>query len=189
MPHFDSAESTEWFLELLGRSNHYVEFGSGGSTFQAAKLGLAFTSVDSDPKFLEAVEEKIAQAGYRRPNQTLRLSAIGKTGEWGYPQGEFTPQRIETFRRYSDLPSRPKPDLVLVDGRFRVACALKAMKLLKNDREWTLVIDDYVDRPHYHVLSEFAAIDFVGRMALIRSVRDIDLDLDEAIAKFEIDPA
>lgn len=175
-PHFDSERSTSWFLEELARSSRYLEFGTGGSTYMAAKAGLDFVAVDSDARFLKAVKKKIRDAGYASSNQVFRHANIGLTGAWGRPVGPVSPRRLEKFRRYSDIPdevaSGPMPDLVLVDGRFRVACALKALNFLRtSDEEWQIVIDDYSTRPEYSAIKEFAEPVLIGRMAILRKLR------------------
>jgi hypothetical protein len=121
------------------------------------------------------------------------------TGHWGRPIGLRSPSasRLEKFRRYSDPPPEcleggRTPDFVLVDGRFRVACVLKAIRMLQHERGWTIAMDDYGDRPHYGVIGEeFANIDRLvgGRMAVITSLKEFSPEqLDAAIRKYEIDP-
>ncbi len=189
-------EGTSWFLETLQNSRRYLEYGTGGSTYQAAKLGIEFIAVDSDPYFLKSVQKKIRNDGYARPEgQTYRYADIGLTGHWGRPIGLGNPSssRLEKYRRYSDPPPECfegglTPDLVLVDGRFRVACVLKSLRMLSGKRGWTIAMDDYGDRPHYHVIDEFAEIDRLvnGRMAMMTAVKDVSPErLDEAIRKYE----
>ncbi|CAN5594521.1 hypothetical protein BH11ACT6_BH11ACT6_18470 [soil metagenome] len=194
-PWFDSAETTAWFVDRLRSSKRYFEFGTGGSTYMAAKLGVSFVAVDSDWRFLRAVKRKIARDGYSvSSQQTFHYADIGSTGEWGRPVGEISSARLEQFRRYSDPPpgcfdDGNLPDLVLVDGRFRAACALKALRLLKGQQGSTIVVDDYVDRPASHVIADFAPLDkCVGRMAIFEVPDVIDLKgLDEAIRANEAD--
>jgi hypothetical protein len=192
-------EGLAFFLETLTGSKRYLEYGTGGSTYLAAKHGVEFIAVDSDPFFLKSVRKKIANAGLAQPTgQTYRYGDIGLTGHWGRPIGLRSPSasRLEKFRRYSDPPAEcleggRTPDFVLVDGRFRVACVLKAIRMLQNERGWTIAMDDYGDRPHYHVINEFANIDRLvgGRMAVITSLKEFSQEqLESAIRKYEIDP-
>jgi len=79
----------------------------------------------------------------------------------------------------------------LVDGRFRVACVLKALRMLSHERGWTIVMDDYGDRPQYEVIAEFAEIDRLigGRMAVLTAAKPLAPEqLDRAIRKYEIVP-
>jgi hypothetical protein len=195
-PWFDSAESTEWFMEKLADARFYLEYGSGGSTFLAARLGVDFVTVDSDRFFLRSVRSKIDHSGYAKPaGQTFHYADIGSTGPWGRPVGRVSASRLEKFRNYSDPPAasladRAFPDLVLVDGRFRVACALKAVRMLSSQDEWSIIVDDYTGRPSYEVITEFAQIDkFVGRMAVFTRAKDVDPELLEStIREYEIVP-
>ena len=194
-PHFDSDETVEWFTSRLLQSKFYVEFGSGGSTFIAAKNGLRFVAVDSDRFFLKAVQDKIAEHGFLDlSRQTFRYADIGFTKGWGRPivDQPKSEARLQSFRAYSDFPAdvgETHPDLVLVDGRFRVACALKALRALRGCSGWTIVIDDYIMRPDYKVVEQFATLDrLVGRMAVFTGCADFeDSQLQEVIAQYELD--
>lgn len=190
MPHFDSSESTKWFLAQLAGSNRYLEYGTGGSTFQAAKLGLDFIAVDTDPYFLDSVRAKVHAAGLGRSGQVFRFANIGRTGTWGRPLGRVTEARRELFRRASDPPPECfdglMPDLVLIDGRFRVACTFKVLNMLCTQPGWTVVVDDYDDRPEYRAIEDYAELELVGRMAVIHSARTVP---SSVINRWETNPA
>jgi hypothetical protein len=77
---------------------------------------------------------------------------------------------------------------VFIDGRFRIACALKALCILQDSTGWTLAVDDYPGRHGYEAIAEFANIDEIvaGRIAVIHSVKDHDPEeLDERIRHYE----
>jgi hypothetical protein len=198
-------ETIPWFLETLKNSKLYLEYGTGGTTIQAAKAGVDFIATDSDPYFLKSVRKRIKADGNSRPGQTFRHADIGYTGPWGHPVGLLgeplenpSPRRLEKYRRYSDPPAEcldggRKPDLVLVDGRFRIACVLKALRNLQHDSGWTVAMDDYDYRPYYQeVIPKFGKIDRLvgGRVAVMTSLADgfSAEDLDEAIRHYETDP-
>lgn len=172
-PHFDGPESVAWFEEKLASSKRYLEFGSGASTYQAARRGLDFVAVDTDAYYLDSVRAKIHAAGLSRAGQVFHHADIGWTGTWGRPLGRVTEARRELFRRASDPPAECfdglLPDLVLIDGRFRVACAFKTLNMLQSSTGWTVVVDDYTDRPEYSVIEDYADVELVGRMATIQS--------------------
>lgn len=197
-PYFESDAAIDWFRTKLLQSNSYLEYGSGGSTYLAAKLRTPFVTVCSDRYFLKDLKKKIAGAGlYDETSQTYIHANIGLTRQWGHPLvfGRVSKRKRDLFSRYSDFPTAQSagdrvPDLILVDDRFRVACALKAIKQLKALHNWTLVVDDYADRPEYHVIETFAKLDcYVGRMAVFsNALRSQDGDLDQTIKKYEHDP-
>lgn len=198
-PHFDSAEAAEWFTGKLRRSRKYLEYGTGGTTYIAARMGVNFIAVDSDRYFLQSVRKKIRQGGFASSvGQTYHYADIGLTGFWGYPlrTSSMSAGRLERFRRYSDPPPEcfaggKLPDLVLVDGRFRVACALKALRMLWNERGWSIIVDDYVGRPHYAAIEDFAAIGHHvgGRIAVFDAPKSMSQErLESAIRHYETVP-
>jgi hypothetical protein len=100
---------------------------------------------------------------------------IGLTEFWGKPA--FTNYSAERLRRWSRYPQLPwesieaagvVPDLILIDGRFRVACMLECLLRLK-DQSATIYFDDYFDRESYTIVERFAnMVDRTGRMAIFR---------------------
>lgn len=193
-PEFE-ASAVPFFLELLAAAGSYLEFGMGGSTVLAAMHGARFVSVDSDPYFKRAVEKKIKDNGDEAPElQTLIHADIGATEGWGTPVLQRpTPERVKRWRRYIDAPwsamkDKPGPYLVLVDGRFRVACALAAAKNL-DPGETRILMDDYTDREHYRAVERHLELKRTcGRMALFAPRADMDrAALDADIEKFSAD--
>ncbi len=170
-------EATVALRDYLARSGFYLEFGSGGSTVLASRLGLETISVDNDAYFLRAVSRKLA-AGHR---VTQIHADIGLTVEWGYPAFKRpTPARLARWRRYIALPfariaERNRfPDFVLVDGRFRVACALESARQAQlAGQATTIMVDDYGLRDQYAPLEKhLGAPRRVGRAALFEIAPD-----------------
>ena len=61
------------------------------------------------------------------------------------------------------------PDLVLIDGRFRVACALTTIKYLTNKVDFEILVDDYGDRPEYREIEKYVQLTSMqGRMAVFK---------------------
>ncbi|ARV20031.1 hypothetical protein AEP_03106 [Curvibacter sp. AEP1-3] len=188
VPYLDE-EALPYFLSALGKANVLLEFGCGGSTVAAAKMGKKFISVESDPKFLQAVKSK---AGPVVAGAVYIYADIGKTGAWGIPIFKrITSARLARWRTYYEAPwdilNACKDDsvLVLVDGRFRVACALSAFKRLQDNPGALILVDDYIGRPEYNVLEKYGdLVEVVGRMAVFRpkpiDVQAIELELVKA---------
>jgi hypothetical protein len=195
-PHFEMPETTRWFVDALQRADSYLEFGAGGSTYLAAAAGKQFVSVESDRYFLDKLRGRIEADGLFDPDfQEYRNADIGLTREWGYPVRPPTMMPRGRLAAYSAFPADAFagsfcPELVLVDGRFRVACALKALRALAGRSGWTLLFDDYAARGRYHVVEEFGElVGMVGRMAIFRGVRRRQpADWAAAIAAHETDP-
>ena len=66
------------------------------------------------------------------------------------------------------------PDVVLIDGRFRVACFLTS--LLKSKVGAVIIFDDYSDRNHYHVVEEFVEVSHLEQRQAIFVVPELSDD-------------
>jgi len=170
VPHFSHPFCVDWFERLLKGHDRYVEYGTGGSTVLASKIGIPTVSMESDAKFLELVKAKLTDLSLldETVNQYLHRD-IGPVGRWGRPKSPNNSRYFEAFRKYSDFPPGDfggRSVLVLVDGRFRVAAALKAARGLC-EAQGSIVVDDYLGRKEYHVLERFLELkDLVGVMAV-----------------------
>lgn len=192
-PSFESKEAIEKYFELLQNSNFYVEFGSGGSTVAAAKLGKNFSSYEPSEKFLKLVSNKIKKLG-KFDGQCMNLTSIyyGPTRTWGIPFPYILSKFIfqKGMKRYSNPHwenLKHFPDLILIDGRFRVACALKAIKSLKHKDNWVIIVDDYLGREEYKIIEEFSNLDAVLGTTAFFSKKLFSNDIDKAILLNELD--
>lgn len=184
-PAFDP-ETTAWFLARIAKSRHYVEYGAGASTLLAADAGAASVSIESDPVYAQAVREALPRPPSAHSNRVVTVD-IGRTEDWGYPVWIIPTGRSRArWRRYPEAGPAALdrlggfPDLVLVDGRFRIACCL-AMALAAVERRATtqILFDDYAGRPHYaRVEAQFGKPRLIGRAALF----DIDGAKLDAVA-------
>lgn len=157
---FLDPEALSEYKRLLAECRSYLEFGSGGSTLLAARLEKPTLSVECDRFFAASVRKAI---GVAKAVEVIDVS-IGLTREWGHPVfTRPTPERLKRWRRYSEAPfvkiaeRGVFPDFVLVDGRFRRACALRtAAAAAAAGMPVTIMIDDYLDgRDHYHSVEKF----------------------------------
>ena len=142
-----------------------LEYGSGGSTVLAAEMpGKRVFSVESDRAWADGMQGWFAANPPASPVD-LHWVDIGPTKDWGAPVGD------KGWRRYHHYPLSVweradfrHPDVVLIDGRFRVACLLTV--LYRITRPVVALFDDYKDRKFYHRVEMFAEpVAFVGRMA------------------------
>jgi hypothetical protein len=153
-PWVDDA-TAEWLTCQLENTKLFVEFGSGGSTVLANDLEVPTISVESDRFYAAAVRRAL-----KSPHICQILTPrMGITGEWGMP---FFFRSAKGFR-YASAPFRHLggrfPDLILIDGRYRVACALEsARQAAEACVTATLLLDDYSERPHYHELENYLGI-------------------------------
>ena len=192
-PSFD-AEGYRYFTARIPQSRNYLEYGSGGSTVVAAKSGVRFTTVDSDPFYLRAVERKIV-TDFGEADGNFIYCNIGMTELWGVPVFKrLSAGRCRRWKRYPlapwiDTKAAFLPDLVLIDGRFRVACALATIKHLTRRASFEILVDDYQDRPEYREIEKYAQLSSMqGRMAVFKPRSAVDLeDLDRALENYSRD--
>lgn len=166
------AECCQYLLEQYKNADLIVEYGSGRSTCDAAAAGKTVVAVESSAPWLVNVMAFCAE--HALPGRVVPLWAdIGPTKDWGYPIDE---SMWKQWHRYPVLPweycheHRLSPDVVLIDGRFRVACFLATCMAVA--KATTVMFDDFVGRPHYHtVLEMFPDVEYVGnRMAVFKVV-------------------
>jgi hypothetical protein len=193
-PHFDEA-STLYFREQLQRARNYLEYGSGGSTILANQMVTNLVSVDSDASFLADVRRKLETHDRRAMAKLIHVN-IGLTQHWGMPVfTKPTRRRVRRWEEYAKAPWRyfrtigQQPDLILVDGRFRVACVLESLLSLSPLTETQILLDDYVDRPEYEVIEQFAQVELVGRMAVVHPRRLLErIQVRRLVKQYCADP-
>jgi hypothetical protein len=181
-PYFDN-QSMAIFKFLISNAQTYLEYGSGGSTQLAARYAKTVVSVDHDRAFLEAVGQQINKTACCTQFKPIAVN-IGISGRWGYPV--FTQPTDGRLQRWKNYPAAPwrflqqemlEPDVILIDGRFRVACALESFLRLGPKSTCNILVDDYVGRPHYKSVEEFGdLVAMHGRMAQFRKAAGLDVE-------------
>lgn len=178
----------DWLEARLKQSRCFLEYGSGGSTRLAGVLNVPrIVSVESDRNFARAVRVAVKKSGSKSVHTTI-VPNIGKTKAWGYPVG------FEAFRLWPNYALRAwefireknlSPDLVLIDGRFRVGCFLAS--LMEARPGTAILFDDYVPRQDVYGLVEryLAPSELIDRSAAFVVPESIPLrDIARALARF-----
>ena len=180
---FGSKTSNDYFKRLLKTSKSYLEYGSGSSTLLAKKLNKKFISIETDKSFYSFLKDKgINQVTY---------SDIGPTKYYSIPilPTYIIKKKVKKYaQQISSMSKNLKffPDLILIDGRYRVLCALKLHKtFIELDQFPTIILDDYNNRPYYKVLEKFYEIKIVGRFAIL--LNPIKGDVSKEVEKYAID--
>ncbi len=141
---------------VLRGARHYLEFGAGGSTIFALREGVGdVVSVESDSAWIERMHaDPTAAAAVRESRLKLLHADIGAISGLGRPVNEEARAR---WPSYAQLPwphvQADRLDVVLIDGRFRVACILETV--LRCNANTAIVIHDFWNRPQYHVVLPF----------------------------------
>ena len=155
-----SSKEKEVFRRYLSNCSNYFEFGSGGSTYRASITDniKTITSVESDKVFSKKIKKLSSKIDMIYVN-------IGPTKEFGQPANKLN---SNLWKNYANAFEKRKEntDLVLVDGRFRVACALKVCLELPSS---TVIVHDFYNRVHYHgILPYFDVIESVETLAVLK---------------------
>ncbi|MGH8780837.1 class I SAM-dependent methyltransferase [Paraburkholderia sp.] len=185
-PHMDEGGLAA-FTEHIEGIDTYLEYGCGGSTVFAARSGVKnLIAVDTSSAWIDAVREGTQQYG---THVRLVHCDLGEVGAWGRPVDDA---RIADYHRYAVMPweaakeSGLVPQLVLIDGRFRVASFLYTLICARPGT--TILFDDYLDRPEYHVVEQFCGMkEAHGRMGIFIANQQFQFaDLAQAFARYSI---
>jgi hypothetical protein len=170
------------FKRLARGCTRYGEYGCGASTLWVSRNTEApIHSVDTSEDWIEFCRKKISRGGTH-----LEWIDCGGVGKWGRPIGYAKRDQFVQYAK-SIWNGVDKPDLVLIDGRFRVLCFLVSLKHAGSGTN--IIFDDYTARPIYHVIEEFVSRQEVfGRQChfIVPSEKEINREkLDWFIEKFE----
>ena len=167
------------FKALLPQTTTYAEYGVGKSSLWVlANTRASIFAVDTSQYWIDQVRSKAGESAARFDIDWVDLGPIGWAGR---PKNYA---RRATFQRYIESPWNrgQKPEVILIDGRFRVACFLYSVA--SADPGSTILFDDYKDREHYHVVGEFLApTRFCGRQAIFDVPEALDHEV--LLAEYE----
>ncbi|NAZ36832.1 hypothetical protein [Rubellimicrobium sp. CFH 75288] len=159
-------------LALLGdlgrQAGTILEYGAGGSTVELADLGEGrLFSVETSAAWAAELRAWFAAHPTRR-SVVVHHVDVGPVGRWGFPLGHAAWDRFHHYpTSVWDRHDFVHPDLVVIDGRFRLACFLTTA--LRIERPVTVLWDDYRDRREYHAAERYARpTKMAGRTALFR---------------------
>ncbi len=178
------------FYKYLDKAIVYFEYGSGGSTYQAhsrANIVKVYT-VESDMQWLNTVKQNIKD----EPNKIVffynEMDTLPET--CGHPGPNSHPtQWIQYSNQILNLTKEEQLaiDFMMIDGRFRVACCLKAFSLTRPD--CLIAFDDFLNRKRYHIVLDY--YDIVektedSRMVILRKKSTVTAIPPELIQKYEV---
>jgi hypothetical protein len=194
IPHFSRID-TDMYYDYLRRANIYFEFGSGGSTYQAVKMSniTAVYSVESDIDWYTNVNKTVTNMNVTNKKINFKLVDLKcAPNNWGNPGVN---SKEEDWIKYSnslcDLSKEESSqvDLILIDGRFRVACCLKCFDTMNDN--CLIIFDDFLNRPQYHIVLKF--FDIVNktkdkRMVILKKKKTTLAPSIELIRQYEMIP-
>lgn len=192
------------FASALGTSRRYLEFGTGGSTLSAIRQGIkVMVAVESDPAWIDTLRkhpEIVEAVGDGKLG--LVHGDVGPVAPLGYPRdyASGTSDKVlwPNYIRagWQEVSKRGYiPDLVYVDGRFRVGCCLSVVLACKDyvpvgQAPQVLVHDVADDRPHYKpIFKFFDVVEAVNTLYLLRIKADAStLDAFALLMEHQFDP-
>jgi hypothetical protein len=176
------------FYKYLDKSKIYFEYGSGGSTYQASIRNniIKIYSVESDMKWYNILKDKIKSDKFTYFYNEMDA----RPNTWGNPGPNSTnTQRINYSNYLRSLEKESQNiDLILIDGRFRVACCLKCFDIINSD--CLIAFDDFMNRPYYHVVLNYYDIiekTSDNRMVILQKKKSVSIP-EELIKKYELIP-
>ena len=163
---FGNITTNSFFLDKLKKSKFYFEYGSGSSTLIANDLNKKFISIELDKKYYLELKKKIK-------NDQVKFFNIGPVGEFSYPIFKLKKKIVNYINSIDTyLSDEDYPDLILIDGRFRIACCLNILKhIQKKSLKVLILLDDYEKRESYKILNKFFKIKSIGRMAILKALK------------------
>ncbi len=156
-PFVMSQDEKDIFDDEIKESRHYLEFGLGGSSLRALQKSKAkIYTVESCPDWINRMRGYFIIKFFENKRIYIFPVDIGPTGKWGYPKSDKYQNKFEKYSssifKLIDIRSI---DLALVDGRFRVACALKIILSCHENSNLRIIIHDFWHREEYHVLLKY----------------------------------
>ena len=184
-------EATNFFKNEINKSNIYLEYGSGKTTLLAKKLEKDFYSIESDKNFYKYLKKKLNNS------DRLILKDFGYTSYWSFPINFETKKEklYKVANSYSndilkELEKKNKiPDLILVDGRYRVLVGLHLYNFFKNKKnKYKIIFDDLTSkRDYYNILHDYFDIKIIsGRIGVTEKTK-INNNIEADIHKYSLD--
>lgn len=171
------------FKDEVKKADVYGEYGCGKSTkWVLNNTSSDVIAVDTSSEWVSAVKKDNESNGDRLH---IHHANLGDVGRFGRP---LSYEKIDFFSVYTDFLWKHKktPNLVLVDGRFRVCCFLTSLKFAEEGTK--IFFDDYTNRLYYHFVEKYVSrFKECGRqcMFVVPSKAEIDMvELDKDIVSF-----
>lgn len=188
-PYFHKNDK-ELFYKYLQLSTNYFEFGSGGSTYQASiRQNLQqIYSVESDIHWFQLLQSKLIQN--KEKINLILIDLQCQPNNWGNPGKHSS---IDDWKKYSNIiynlnnEEKQKLDLILIDGRFRVACCLKCFDVISEN--CFIIFDDFLNRKQYHIVLNY--YDIIEKtednaMVVLKKKQNCTPPTIEIIEKYEL---
>ena len=156
-------EDKQLLYQGFNRSHIYFEIGSGTSTFQALKHGLKVISVESDAAWYNKMKEIFPE----ECDINYILIDFHIYNKMGYPGKNTTKE--EMYQYTHQYKPEFNADMILIDGRFRVACALNILPYIDNTTD--VYIHDFTKNRYHIVMKYYDWIEQADSLVRLRKKR------------------
>ncbi len=167
------------FDRAIKKATNYLEFGLGGSSLRTLQKSKAkIYSVESSPEWIHCMRKYMILRYFNNKKLFIFPVDIGPTREWGYPESNDNKHLFPNYSSsiFQNIDSKII-NLALVDGRFRVACTLKIILECHTNNNFELLIHDFWNREHYHVVLKYLDIlDRTNTIGLFTIKSNVDLE-------------
>jgi hypothetical protein len=182
---FGSFAATEFIKEKIAKSNFFFEFGSGNSTIYANENQIKTISIESDKNFYNYLKKKI-----KSKYVFIDFGIVDYYSRPLHSKFNINPKIGLKYSSYilKYLDRKIIPDLILIDGRFRIMSAFMVYKFFqnKNSSNVTIILDDYADRENYHILNQLYEIKTIDRIAILVPKQNKNIS-EELLKKYSLD--
>jgi hypothetical protein len=189
---FGDSKTGHFLKKKILNSKIFLEFGSGNTTLLAFKNNKQYYSVESDRNFYFYLK--------KRGVKNLFFYSLGYVGFFSYPLlknsilNRFYKKKAKLYssKIFQELKKKLIfPDLILVDGRYRVLCMLNIFLYLRshNLTKTVVILDDFKERDYYHEIKSFFKVNLEGRLGVFYINEQAPIEnIENLIEKFSADP-
>ena len=162
------------FTSFLTKNTIFFEFASGCSSIIAKYYCKKSYAVEANKKWYD-----IGVKNGLKDNLLFRdLKCDGSGGLLSYPGKKSTMEDWKNF--FQAYKKEYDADVILIDGRFRVACAFDVFSKIKKD---TVVMLHEYKRPQYSVINQYYDLIYEGGSLGVfikkNNINEIPLDVQE----------
>ena len=182
-------EANKFFEDKLLNCKLYLEYGSGSSTLLADRNNINYYSVESDKLFYKTLKKSLKNGNYFLKDFGL-LGPSSRPVLFTYTKFYYSKRAKKYAGDVLNYLNEKNliPDLILIDGRYRILCALYVYKFLKEKNfATTIIIDDYAYRPYMQAVNQFLdGKKMIGRQAVFDKLKECE-NINELIKIYSND--
>lgn len=181
LPHM-SYKETQLFEKYSNQGKQVIEFGAGGSTFVFLRKNKKVLSIENNKPYLDFMNSiHYIKKGTTNKQLGFKYVDTGEIKKWGRLKNDLKKDEWpHYYQTIWDDYEFANPDIVLIDGRFRVMCALNAIPHI--NRKTIVLFHDFTAPKKYDsILQFFDVIDHVGSLYVLKVKDSIDMESLESM--------